>query len=167
MMMMMIVIIIIMIIVIKQPCKTNLMFRPLTDGISQCKVVALSGEDGEDARLAEAAIGAGDDQREHAHDREHANFGDEDAPQEGPDDVAEVQLHHLLEEQRRKCELGHEVAQPFSLAAGDDVGPAGDVAAQDDPEALDKSREELVEGHGGVQSGGRRVVLLLLLQLRV
>lgn len=145
----------------KQQCKTHFRLGQLTYGITQRKVVALRGEYGEDARLAEAAVGAGDDQREHAHDGEHAHFGDEDAPQERPDDVAEVQLHHLLEEQRRKCELGHEVAQPFSLAAGDDVGSAGDVAAQDDPEALHKSREELVDGHGGVQRGGRRVLLLL------
>lgn len=132
----------------------------LTYGITQCKVIALRGEDGEDARLAEAAVRAGDEQRERAHHGEHAHLGDQDAPQEGPDDVAKVQQHHLLEEQRRKCELGHEVAQPLGLAAGDDVGPAGDVAAQDDAEALHESREELVDGHGGVQRGGRRVLLL-------
>lgn len=130
-----------------------------TYGVAQRKVVALSGKYREDASLAEATVGTGDYQREDAHDGEHAHLGDEDAPQKRPDDVTEVQQHHVLEEQRRQCEHRHEVAQSFSLRAGDDVGSAGDVSAQDNPETLDESREELVDGHGGRVRGG---VLLLL-----
>lgn len=101
----------------------------LTDGIPQGKVIALGGKYWVKSSLAVAALGTGNQQRERAHGDEHGRFGDEDAPQEGPDDVTEVQQHHVLEQQRRQSELWHEVAQSFGLRGRDDVRPPGDVAA--------------------------------------
>lgn len=90
-----------------------------TDGITQGKVVALGGEDGEEASLAEATVRGGHDQGEHAHGDKHAQFGEEDAPEEGPDDVTEVEQHHVLEQEGGEGEHGHKVAQPFGLGTGD------------------------------------------------
>lgn len=129
-----------------------------TDRIPQGKVVALSGENGEEASLAEPALRAGHEQREGAHDDKHAQFGKEDAQKKGPDDVLEVQQDHVLEQKRWQRELRHEVAQSFGLGAGDYVGPPRDVSAQDDPKTLQQRREELVDGHG---AGERRQVAAL------
>lgn len=126
----------------------------LTNRISQSKVVALRCKYGEEPSLVVAAVRTGHDQREHTHYGEHGHLCDQDAPQKGPDDVPKVQQHHVLEEQRRQRELGHKVAQTFGLGGGDDVGPARDVAAQDDAEALEQSREQLVDGHGAGDGGG-------------
>lgn len=54
-----------------------------------------------------------------------ANLGDEDAPEEGPDDVGKVQQHHVLEEQRGEGKLGDKVAQTLGLVLRDDVSPLG------------------------------------------
>lgn len=132
----------------------------LTYWIPQSKVIALGRKYGEESSLAEATVRTGDDQREDANDGKHARFGDEDAPEERPDDVAEVQQDHVLEEQRREGELGHKIPQTFGLSGGDDVGPPCDVATQYDAKALQESWQELVYGHGGGGGGGRAIHLL-------
>lgn len=106
----------------------------------------------------EATVRAAHDQREDAHDDKHAQFGEEDAPKKGPDDVIEVQQDHVLEQQRWEREQRHEVAQSFGLSAGDYVRPPCEISAQDNPKTLQQSREELVDGHGG---GDRRQMVML------
>lgn len=103
-----------------------------------------------------------------------ANLGNQDTPEEGPDDVAKVQQHHVLEEQRWQSKLGHKVAQTLGLVLCDDISPAerspkktaikssrqrdqnwdhsldrtkpaSDVATHDDSEALQEGWKELVD----------------------
>lgn len=62
--------------------------------------------------------------------RAGANLGNQDAPEEGPDDVAKVQQHHVLEEQRRQSKLGHKVAQTLGLVLRDDVSPFGEKSKE-------------------------------------
>lgn len=52
------------------------------------------------------------------------NLGNQDAPEEGPDDITKVQHHHVLKEQRRQSKLGHKVAQTLGLVLCDDISPA-------------------------------------------
>ena len=139
---------------LKPPMLAGLNLRCLTYRISQSEIVALRGKYREEPSLAVATPGTGDQQREDADYEKHRRLGDEDAPEEGPDDITEVQQHHVLEQQRREGKLGHEIPQTFGLGGGDDVRPPCDVSAQDYPEALQERREELVDGHGGGGSGG-------------
>lgn len=123
-------------------------FEAQTYGISQRKVIALSGKDGKEPGFTEFALGARHQHGQHAHQREHAHFGNQDAPEERPDHVLEAQLHHVLEEQGGKGKARHEAAQPFDLCHADDVTAPRHISAQDDAEAFQQGREEVVDGHG-------------------
>lgn len=55
------------------------------------------------------------------------NLCNEDAPEEGPDDVSKVQQHHVFEEQRWQSKLGNKVSQPFRLVLSDQICPLGQI----------------------------------------
>ncbi|KAJ8416878.1 hypothetical protein AAFF_G00327560 [Aldrovandia affinis] len=127
-----------------------------TNGVSQCKIIALSGKDGEEASLAETSLWAGNKQRQGTHNDKHCHFGNEDAPQKGPDDIAKVQQHHVLKEQGGQRKLGHKVPQALGLHGGDDIRSPSTISTQNDPEALHQRWEETINGHS--RRGRRRVV---------
>ena len=55
--------------------------------------------------------------------QKEANLRDQDAPEKRPDDVSEVQQHHVLKEQSWKSKLRHKVPQTLRLVLRDDIGP--------------------------------------------
>lgn len=54
----------------------------------------------------------------------NANLGNQDTPEKRPDDVPEVQQHHVFKEQSWKSKLGDKVPQTLSLILSDDISPS-------------------------------------------
>lgn len=120
----------------------------LTYRISQCKVITLRGEDSKQPRFPKPTLWTCHQQREDTHQHKHTHLGNQHAPQERPHHVAELELHHVPKEQRRKRKARHEAAQAPGLSHADDLIAACHVAAQDDAKTLEQRREQSGDGHG-------------------